>query len=312
MTAITPAPSPQRTLVEELSRRDGRTGVDAVVRVVLGIAAGLSIFISLAIVFVLITRAFSFIKDSSLSELGVEVWRPRSNQYGVLAPFLGTLWVTLIATLLAAPIGLGAAIYLAEYASSRVRRIVKPVVEVLASIPSVVVGVFAFQFIAPELTQRLFSGSPTRNLLVAGLGVGLLSIPLMTSVSEDALRAVPSALREASYGIGARKITTVIKVVIPAAVSGLVAGMILTISRAVGETMVVLLAGGGTPGRPSSPLDGGLTITSAMTTVLSGSDQQSGGRAYDSIFFLGLLLFLLTLSLNLVANRFVRRVRQTY
>lgn len=312
MTAITPDASPPRTLAEELSRRDGRTGVDAVVRVLLGIAAALSILISLAIVLVLFTRAFDFLKDSSLSELGVEVWRPRSNQYGVLAPFLGTLWVTLIATLLAAPVGLGAAIYLSEYASPRVRRIVKPVVEVLASIPSVVVGVFAFQFIAPELTQRLFSGSPTRNLLVAGLGVGLLSIPLMTSVSEDALRAVPGSLREASYGIGARKISTVVKVVVPAAVSGLVAGMILTISRAVGETMVVLLAGGGTPGRPSSPLDGGLTITSAMTTVLSGSDQQSSGRAYNSIFFLGLLLFLLTLSLNLVANRFVRRVRQTY
>jgi len=310
MTAVSPAP-PEVTLAE-LARRDGRTGVDAWVRRVLGLAAGASILISLAIVAVLLRDALAFMGQTSLSELGADVWRPRSGQFGVLSPLLGTLWVTLVATLIAAPIGLGAAVYLSEYASPRVRKTVKPIVEVLASIPSVVVGVFAFRFIAPEITQRLFAGSPTRNLLVAGLGVGLLCIPLMTSVSEDALRAVPRALREASYGVGAKKITTVIKVVVPASVSGLVAGVILTISRAIGETMVVFLAGGGTPARPNSPLDGGLTITSAMSSVVSGSDSTQGGKPYESIFFLGLVLFLITLSLNLVANRFVRRVRQTY
>ncbi len=296
----------------ELSRRDGRTAVDAVVGRVLGGAGLLAIVISVAIIAVLLRDALGFMSHTSWNELGADVWRPRSEQYGILSPILGTLWVTLIAVLVAGPIGLGAAVYLSEYAKPRVRRTVKPVIEILASIPSVVVGVFAFRFIAPELTQRIFTDSPQRNLLVAGLGVGLLCIPLMTSVSEDALRAVPRALREASYGIGAKKITTVVRVVVPAAVSGLVAGLILTISRAIGETMVVFLAAGGSPGQPDSPLDSGTTITSAMTGVLVGSDQSVGGKPYQSVFFLGLLLFLLTLGLNLVADRFVRRVRTTY
>jgi len=187
------------------------------------------------------------------------------------------------------------------------------VVEVLASIPSVVVGYFAIRFIAPELVQRLFSGAPAKNLLVAGIAVGLLTIPLMTSVAEDALRAVPMSLREASYGLGARKVTTVVRVVVPAAVSGLVAGLILSISRAIGETMVVFLAAGGVPTRPGSPLDGGTTITAAMAAVATGTDNVAGAsNTFQSAFFLGLILFALTLTLNLVADRFVRRVRQKY
>lgn len=314
MTATSPPPAgpPSPVSLDALSRRDGRTALDQMVHRVLGAAGTVAIIISLLIIFVLVRDSFSFLRQTSIDELTGDVWRPRSEQFGVVAPFIGTIWVTLIAVMLAAPLGLGAAIYLSEYASPRVRRVIKPIVEILASIPSVVIGVFAFRFIAPELTQKLFSGSPTLNLLVAGLGVGLLCIPLMTSVSEDALRAVPPTLREASYGIGAKKITTVVRVVVPASVSGLVAGVILTISRAVGETMVVFLAAGGTPSRPSGPLDSGMTITSAMTGVLSGSDQQAGGKAYESVFFLGMLLFLMTLLLNMVANRFVRRVRQTY
>lgn len=311
MTTTTPTRHEPVTLAE-LSRRDGRTAIDTAVHRILGAAGTVAIVISLLIVGVLLRDALSFLSETSLKELGGDVWRPRNEQFGVLAPLVGTLWVTLIAVLLAGPIGLGAAVYLSEYAGPRVRKVLKPVIEVLASIPSVVVGVFAFRFIAPEITQRIFTDSPTLNLVVAGLGVGLLSIPLMTSVCEDALRAVPNALREASYGIGAKKITTTVKVVVPAAVSGLVAGLILTVSRAVGETMVVFLAAGSRPSVPGGPLEPGLTITSAMTGVLSGSDQQAGGQAYQSVFFLGLVLFLMTLLLNMVANRFVRRVRQTY
>jgi phosphate transport system permease protein len=297
----------------ELSRRDGRTSVDALVGRVLAVAGGLAIVISLLIVGVLLRDAIGFLGNIDFpSDLTGDVWRPRSDRYGILAPITGTLWVMGIATLIAGPIGLGAAVYLSEYANPRVRRVLKPIIEVLASIPSVVVGVFAFRFIAPEITQRAFSGSPTQNLLVAGIGVGLLSIPLMTSVSEDALRAVPQPMREASYGVGARKITTVVRVVVPAAISGLVAGLILTISRGIGETMVVFIAAGGAPGVASSPLDSGITITSAMTGVLSGSDQSTGGTQYQSVFFLGLVLFLLTLMLNVAADRFVRRVRVTY
>lgn len=309
---MTSIPPETHVTLAELSRRDGRTAVDAWVGRLLAAAGGLAILISVLIVATLLRDASSFLGSVDLTKLGGDVWRPRSGEYGILAPLSGTLWVTLVGSLLAGPIGLGAAVYLSEYAKPRVRRFVKPIIEVLASIPSVVIGVFAFQFIAPEITQRLFSGSPTLNLLVAGLGVGLLSIPLMTSVSEDALRAVPAPLREASYGLGAKKITTVTKVVIPAAISGLVAAFILTVSRAVGETMVVFLAAGGSPTTATAPLDSGITITSAMTGVLSGSDQQAGGTAYQSVFFLGLVLFAMTLFLNLVADRFVRRVRQTY
>ncbi|MGI8937168.1 MAG: phosphate ABC transporter permease subunit PstC [Iamia sp.] len=306
------SPEQPPVTLADLTRRDGRTAVDAWVSRGLALAGGLAIVISLLIVWSLLKDAVGFLGDVKPNKLWGDVWRPRSGEYGIRAPLTGTLWVTLVATLIAGPVGLGAAVYLSEYASPRVRRLVKPVIEVLASIPSVVVGVFAFRFIAPEITQRLFAGSPTLNLLVAGIGVGLLSIPLMTSVSEDALRAVPSPLREASYGLGARKITTVTKVVVPASISGLVAGLILTVSRAVGETMVVFLAAGGSPTASTTPLESGITITSAMTGVLSGSDQQSGGTAYQSVFFLGLCLFFMTLLLNLAADRFVRRVRQTY
>lgn len=308
-----PAGSNRGLSLDDLAGDPSRRRNEKIVKSVLLVAASASVFISAAIIYTLLHDAFGFLTSIELSSLNDDVWLPRQGRFGVMSPVMGTLWVTLVATLVAGPIGLGAAVYLSEYANPRVRRIVKPIVEVLASIPSVVVGYFAIQFISPEITQRLFDGSPAKNLMVAGLGVGLLTIPLMTSVSEDALRAVPNSLREASYGLGARKVTTVVRVVIPAAVSGLVAGLILSISRAIGETMVVFLAGGGVGTRPDSPLDAGTTITAAMASVASGTDNVAGvGAAFQSIFFLGLLLFVITLSLNLLADRFVRRVRQTY
>ncbi|MCB0970248.1 MAG: phosphate ABC transporter permease subunit PstC, partial [Acidimicrobiales bacterium] len=297
-----PAGSRPGLSLEDLAGDPSRRRNEKIVKGVLLVAASASVFISAAIIYTLLHDALGFLTSIELSSLNDDVWLPRQGRFGVMSPVLGTLWVTLVATLVAGPIGLGAAVYLSEYANPRVRRIVKPIIEVLASIPSVVVGYFAIQFISPEITQRLFDGSPAKNLMVAGLGVGLLTIPLMTSVSEDALRAVPNALREASYGLGARKVTTVVRVVIPAAVSGLVAGLILSISRAIGETMVVFLAGGGVGTRPTSPLDAGTTITAAMASVASGTDNVAGvGSAFQSIFFLGLLLFVITLSLNLVA-----------
>ncbi|HEX2577798.1 MAG TPA: phosphate ABC transporter permease subunit PstC [Aquihabitans sp.] len=312
MTAIS-SPTPGPVSLEDLAGDPKRQRVERVVRAVLTVAALTSVLISIAIIYVLFRDAVAFLGSIRLSELNDDVWLPRGGRFGLLSPVLGTLWVTLVAVVIAGPIGLGAAIYLSEYAKPRVRRIVKPIVEILASIPSVVVGFFAIRFIAPEITEKIFSNSPSQNLLVAGIGVGLLTIPLMTSVSEDALRAVPMSLREASSGLGAKKVTTVVRVVVPAAISGLVAGLILSISRAIGETMVVFLAAGGTGTRPDSPLDGGLTITSAMASVASGTDNVVGvGNTFQSIFFLGLVLFLITLSLNVVADRFVRRVRQKY
>lgn len=312
MTATTSAPSGPLSL-KDLAGDPRRQRTERMVRTVLTLAALTSVLISAAIIYVLFTDALSFLASIKLSDLGNEIWAPRAARFGLLSPLLGTMWVTLVAVVIAGPIGLGAAIYLSEYAKPRVRRIIKPIVEVLASIPSVVVGFFAIRFIAPEITEKIFSNSPSANLMVAGIGVGLLTIPLMTSVSEDAMRAVPLSLREASYGLGAKKVTTVARVVVPAAISGLVAGLILSISRAIGETMVVFLAAGGTGTRPGSPLDSGITITSAMASVASGTDNVVGvGNTFSSIFFLGLVLFLITLSLNVLADRFVRRVRQKY
>lgn len=313
MTAATAGSGNGPLTLDDLAGDPRRRRSENRVKVVLTLAAATSVLISVAIIQTLLVDALRFLGSIPLSELGDDVWVPRLGRYGVMAPVMGTFWVTVVATLVAGPIGLGAAVYLSEYATPRVRRIVKPIIEVLASIPSVVVGYFAIRFIAPEITQRIFAGSPTKNLMVAGIGVGLLTIPLMTSVSEDALRAVPNSLREASYGLGARKVTTVVRVVIPAAISGLVAGLILSISRAIGETMVVFLAAGNVGTVPGGPLESGTTITAAMASVASGTDNVKGaGNTFQSIFFLGLLLFLITLSLNVVADRFVRRVRQKY
>jgi phosphate transport system permease protein len=196
-----------------------------------------------------------------------------------------------------------------------VRRVLKPAIEVLAGIPSVVIGFFALTFIAPELIQTIWEGSPQRTMLAAGLGVGVMIIPIVASISEDAMASVPDALREASYGMGARKITTVLRVVLPAAVSGLVASFIIAVSRAMGETMVVFIAAGAAGGAlfQVAPLQPGLTMTAGMASLAAGTDAVVGeGLTFQSLFFVGLVLFGITMTLNLFADRFVRRVRQKY
>ena len=217
--------------------------------------------------------------------------------------------------LVAAPLGLGAAAYLSEYATPRTRRTLKPILETLASIPSVVLGYFALQVINPDLVRKIFASAGTFNYLAAGLAVGILTIPLVASVAEDAMHAVPNALREGAYGIGARRMTVTLRVVFPAAVSGVVASLILGFSRAVGETMIVALAAGatGSAERTLNPLDGGQTMTGAISSLAIGSDRVRGsGFAFDSLYFVGLLLFALTFLLNVVSERFVRRVRSKY
>jgi phosphate transport system permease protein len=244
-----------------------------------------------------------------------EGWFPRSGLYDLRTILVGSLIVTVVAVAIAGPIGLGAAIYLSEYARPGVRRVLKPALEILAGIPSVVLGFFALTWIAPNVVQRVWEGSPQSTLLVAGLGVGILTIPLVASVSEDALRSVPASLREASYGLGAKKVTTSVKVVLPAAVSGLVAAFILAVSRALGETMVVFIAAGGGNGAnfTTDPLQQGLTMTAAMATQAAGTDAVVGeALTFQSLFFVGSLLFLITLGLNVVAGRFVRRYRERY
>lgn len=278
-------------------------------------AAVASIIISVAIVASLLGEALTFIRNVDLSSLWSGGWFPRRGMFDLKTIITGTLLISLIAMLVATPLGLGAALYLSEYARPRIRRILKPILEILASIPSVVLGVFALTFISPNIVQSIFDEAGIFNLLAAGLAVGVLVTPLVASVSEDAMRAVPVALREASYGLGARKRTTTLRIVFPAAVSGIVASLILGVSRAIGETMIVAIAAGGTGGSAFTvdPTQAGQTMTGAMTSLAIGSDQVRGADyAFQSLFFVGLLLFLMTLGLNVLSERFVRKVRQKY
>lgn len=279
-------------------------------------AAFLTIAISAAIVLSLFGGALDFITKVDLSRLWSSGWFPRRNLFDLKTIVTGSVIIAGIAMIVAAPLGLGAALYLSEYATPRARRLLKPVLETLASVPSVVMGFFALRIISPRLVQALFgSDVPLFNMLSAGIAVGLLVTPLVASVAEDAMHAVPNALREASFGLGAKRRTTSARIVLPAAVSGITAAFILGVSRAIGETMVVAIAAGGTGGSLFNldPLRGGQTMTAAITALATGSDQvRSTGPAYPSLFFVGLLLFFFTLALNVASERFVRRFRRQF
>jgi phosphate transport system permease protein len=303
--ASTPAPAGSRLRGTANRRRN-----EGAIRLILLAAAVLSILVSIGIVLSLVFEAISFLSQIQLSQLFAAGWFPRRGQFSIPTVLAGTLIITGVAIAIAAPIGLASAIYLSEYGST-----VKPILEILAGIPSVVLGFFALRFISPNVVQALFTDAKAFSLLAAGIGVGILTIPLVASISEDAMRAVPLSLREASYGLGSRRLGTSVRVVVPAAISGIVAAMILAISRAVGETMVVALAAGATAGSlfTLNPLGPGQTLTGAMASLAAGSDQVTGNTAaFQSLFFLGLLLFLMTLGLNILGDAFVRRTRQTY
>lgn len=314
MTAI-PGQPPPLTLAD-LRGSVGRRRKEMAIRFLFLGASSLSILISFLIIVSLVGEALSFITQVDLGLLLERGWFPRRELFGIPTIVAGTLVVAGIGMLVATPLGLGAAIYLSEYASPRLRRTVKPILEVLAGIPSVVLGYFALQVISPTVVNGVCPGATeASNLAAAGIGVGILITPLVASVAEDAMYAVPRSLREAAYGLGARKRTTSLKIVLPAAVSGIVAALILGMSRGIGETMVVSIAAGATGGSlfTVNPCEPGQTMTAAMTALATGSDQVRGASlAFPSLFFVGLLLFAFTLMLNLVADRFVRRVRIRY
>lgn len=291
----------------------------------LTIGATVSIVVSVLIVLSLLTDTLDFLHflafgDDTSAAPGLgslfssKGWRPAELAFDLRTILLSTAIISGVAMLVAVPLGVGSAVYLSEYARPRIRRIVKPVLEILAGVPSVVLGFFALTVLTPDLVQRLFSDANTFNMLAAGVGVGILVTPLTASISEDALRAVPMALREASYGLGARKRTTILKIVLPAAISGIVAAVIVSVSRAIGETMVVTIAAGGSGSAPftASPLDPSLTMTSAIANLATGSDAPTVGDPFASLYFVGMLLFLITLSLNVLGDRVVRKFRKAY
>lgn len=307
---------PQLT-INDLRGRGIRRTVDKVMKAAFLAASVISVVISALILVVLVRGALDFLNgiDWDWANLNNTGWFPRRSRFDLRTIVAGSIVMGLVAMFVAVPFGLATAIYLAEYAPSSVRNIVKPVIEVLAGIPSVVVGLFVINFVAPEVVSKVFDPTSEKNMLAAGLGIGILVIPIMASVSEDALASVPDSLREASYGCGARKLQTTLRVVLPSSISGLVAAFIISVSRAIGETMVATMAAGYAgqgPYNGFNPLNPGLSVTGAMTNAVGGTDSVKGGPSYQVLFFIGLVLFLTTLVLNLAGDRFVQRVRHKY
>lgn len=286
---------------------------ELIIRGALVAAALLTVLTTAGIVFALARETIAFLSEVSIGEFlfGTE-WHPLFDPpaYGVLPLVTGTLMITAIALVVAIPLGVGAAIYLAEYASSRTRKIVKPVLELLAGVPTVVFGFFALTVVTPFL-RDLGIQVGVFNALSGGLVVGILVVPTIASISEDALSAVPTGLREASYGLGATRYQTSTKVVVPAAFSGIVAGVVLGASRAIGETMVVLLAAGQLPNLTADLRKPMETMTAFIAATGKG-DIPTGSIDYKTIFAVGAVLFVMTFVLNIFSSYMVKRFREVY
>ncbi len=300
---------------EGLSLRQSRPRYgEKVIRATLALAAIVSVFTTFGIVISLLIPSIEFFLEVPITDfLFGTVWTPlfKDGEFGVLPLLSGTIVITLIAISVAIPLGLGASIYLSEYASPRVRKVLKPTLEVLAGIPTVVFGFFALEFLTQLVLIKIFPGIEVFNALSAGLIMGIMIIPTIASLSEDAMAAVPSGLRDGAYALGSTKRQTAIKVVIPAALSGIVASFVLGISRAIGETMIVTIAAGLQPQLSFNPLIGMQTMTSYIAAAGSG-DLATGSIEYKSIFAVGMLLFILTFVMNIFSVRLVRRFRQAY
>jgi phosphate transport system permease protein len=301
------APQPLRL---RASRR--RWGED-LVRVVLALCALVSVATTVGIVVALFLPAFEFFREVSIVDfLTGANWAPlfEPPSFGVLPLIGGTLLVTGCACLVCIPFGLGAAIYLSEYAQRRTRRILKPMLEILAGIPTVVYGYFAITFVTPRL-QEIGLPVGVFSALSAGLVMGVMLLPTVASISEDSMAAVPQDLRDGAYALGSTRLQVSTLIVVPAAISGIIASFVLAISRAIGETMIVLIAAGGQPNWTWNPLEAVQTMTAFIAATGQG-DVPTGSIEYKTIFAVGATLFVMTLVMNLVSIRLVRRFREVY
>ena len=284
------------------------------IKIVLAACAYVSVLTTFGIVFVLLFETINFFREVSIVEFFTSTtWSAAfaNPQFGILVLASGTLLTTLIAIAVALPVGLLAAIFLSEYASPRLRRWLKPALEILAGVPTIVYGYFALTFVTPLLRETILPSMTIFNALSAGLVMGVMIIPTIASVSEDAIHAVPRSLREGAYALGATKRETATRIVLPAALSGIVAATILGISRAVGETMIVAVAAGNLAQLTANPLQSVQTMTAFIVQVASG-DTPTGSLTYNTIFAVGSTLFIMTLILNIVSYVFVRRFREAY
>ena len=291
-----------------------RWGED-IIKGLLVLAAFVSILTTTGIVLSLVGETITFFGDVGVGDylFGTE-WAPlfQPASFGVLPLVLGTMLISAVAMVVAVPLGLAAAIYLSEYANPRVRKIIKPILELLAGVPTIVFGYFALTFFTPEILRGLFgSDVAIFNGLSAGIIIGFLIVPTVASISEDSMSAVPQSLREGAFGLGAAKIQTTMRVVFPAALSGIVASIVLAFSRAVGETMVVVIAAGLQPQWGANLFKAMETMTAFIAATAKG-DIATGSIAYKTIFAVGTTLFVITFVMNLISIRFVRKYRQVY
>lgn len=287
-----------------------------IIETIVFICGAISIFTTTAIVIVLFQEAWMFFgsPEVDLAEFfGTTTWQPETGRFGIWPLMTSTLITSFIALLVAVPLGLGAAIYLSEYASPTARGYLKPILEVLAGVPTVVYGYFALTFVTPVILQGLLGKENVEiyNMLSAGITMGIMILPLVASMGEDSLSAVPRSLREGSYGLGATRLETSVHVVVPAALSGILAAVIVAMSRAVGETMIVALAAGAGPRFTFNPLQAAETMTGHIARI-SGGDISYASIQYTSIFAIALVLFFMTLLLNLLSGWVVRRFREVY
>jgi phosphate transport system permease protein len=290
-----------------------RKARDRLIEGVLFLAGLVAVFTTIAIVVTLVTESLPFFRTVSVPDFFTDtMWTPlfAEPRYGILPLVAGTLVTTAVALCVAIPCGTVIAIYLSEFATFRVREVVKPALELLGAVPTVVYGYFALMIVTPFL-QRVIPGLPGFNMLSAGLVIGIMIIPYVASVSEDAMRAVPTYIREGSYAMGATRLQTALRVVFPGALSGISAAYILGISRAVGETMVVAVAAGLQPNLTWNPTESAATITAFIVQVSLG-DLPHGSIGYQSIFAAGLVLMALTLVFNIAGFALTRRFREAY
>ena len=272
-----------------------------------------AIFITLAIIYVLVSEAIPFFQHVSLYDFLTDtVWTPNYSikHYGIMALVSGTLTTTFIALFVAVPLGTITAIYLSEFATHKVRETIKPVLELLVGVPTVVFGYFALMLVTP-LLQKIYPDLTTFNMLGPGIVMGIMIVPYIASVAEDAMRAVPMAMREGAYAMGATRFQTAVKVITPAAISGIIAAYILAISRAVGETMIVAIAAGQQPNFTFNPVESAATITSYIVSVALG-DLEHGGIGFQSIFAAGLTLLIMTLMFNIIGHAVRKKYAERY
>ncbi|HEX8120594.1 MAG TPA: phosphate ABC transporter permease subunit PstC [Solirubrobacteraceae bacterium] len=301
--------------MDDLVLTGGARRGEQAVKGLLFLAAILSVVTTTGIVVSLVEGTVEFFGEVPVGDFlfGTE-WSPLFSdpEFGVVPLITGTLLITAVAMVVAIPLGLGAAVYLAEYATPRVRRAVKPVLELLAGVPTIVFGFFALTFFTPNVLRDVLGADvQIFNALAAGVIMGFMVVPTIASISEDAMSAVPASLREGAFGLGASKLQVSSRVVFPAALSGIVASIVLGISRAIGETMIVLIAAGQVPNLTADPRESVETMTTFIAATTKG-DVATGSIGYKTIFAVGTTLFLLTLVMNAISIRFVRRWRQVY